>query len=589
MAELKDLPNKEAIVFFEEIRKIFPLNENGEIDASKVDFHMFEGKENSPAAQYLLRKLPEFFSRGCTVFAPLYNVTGKTSENPEQTFDVQLFSKLSKGDLSDLKEFEAIYPNLQTIAKYIVPKLFSIDDFVNKKLWKENLVLQEYIDKNPQFKEVYEQIIKDHGMFKYNGSLGGSQVIEIISKDAPPEDKELLDFALKVTKFWDLAESEEMFNERAKSETLRQVENEKNWLEERNRELEQLKRDLKEIDAKIAKYNVLTSITRKKEKIKDLETRVKIVKQIERQESGIKDQEQFIQDGEEKIAFMENYEEKYNQVVKDVVIPKIKEDLSETVPKEDQEELFKLIDKLFVTENNNTSLLKKADDTLHSFGKTPYTEYVSKLNNALITIAGISKSLVEFEKQDNKTLKTLLNAARGELMSVPTDGDHGKLEDGYRKHNLSSFSDFMDSTPDYREVPERLERLDGLFQDLMQEENLEEYVKKVGILWYKFVQIHPFSDGNGRTGRYIINMLLAHKNIVIPALYTSRKEEYQFNRSLDEFTIMHLHSNFDALGEEFLKRIREKAIDLTGQNRLKPKQEELQEIEETALEEGPKL
>ncbi len=589
MAELKDLPNREAIVFFEEIRKLFPLKENGEIDTSKVDYSLLDGKNNSPAAQYLRRKLPEFFSRGSTVFGPLYNITGKTTENPDQSYDVQLFSKLIKGDISDLKEFEEIYPCLQIIASFVAPKVLGINDLANKILWEENLVIPEILEQYPQYKEVYDQIVKDHGYFRYQGSLGNSSVIEIIRKDAPAEDQELLDFAYKVTKLWELSESDELFNERTIRDTKHQVENEKRWKEENKRELEEAKRELKAIDAKIDKYNFITSIIKKDDKVKDLETRVKIVKKIQRLEKQIGDQEKYIEDGEDKLKFIDKYKEKYNQVVKDKVVPLIKENLKDSVPKEQQETLFKLIDKLFVGDTDKVSMFKRTDDVLYSFGKTPYSEYITKLNNALITIAGMSKSLIEFEKQDNKTLKGLLNAARGELMSVPTDGDHGKLEDGYRQHNLSSFSEFMDSTPDYHEIPERLEQLESLFQDLMQEKNIEEYIKKTGVLWYQFVLIHPFTDGNGRTGRYLLNMLLAHKNIVIPALYNSRREEYNFNTSLDEFIIHRFNSNFEAMGEEFLKRIREKAIDLTGQNRLKPKQEELQEIEETALEEGPKL
>ena len=159
MAEIKEAPNKEAIVFFEEVRKLFPLNEKGEIDTSKVNYHILEGKENSPALQYLCQKLPEFFSRGSTMFEPLYEITGKIEENPDRSFDEQLFDKLRKGDLSDLKEFEKLFPYIQMVAKFVGPKLYEMDEFANKKIWLDNLVVPELLEQYPQYKGVYEQII----------------------------------------------------------------------------------------------------------------------------------------------------------------------------------------------------------------------------------------------------------------------------------------------------------------------------------------------------------------------------------------------------------------------------------------------
>lgn len=53
----------------------------------------------------------------------------------------------------------------------------------------------------------------------------------------------------------------------------------------------------------------------------------------------------------------------------------------------------------------------------------------------------------------------------------------------------------------------------------------EQYIKEVSKLHFRFVQIHPFPDGNGRTARAISNMLLLEKNI--PATFTKmNKTEY---------------------------------------------------------------
>ena len=50
----------------------------------------------------------------------------------------------------------------------------------------------------------------------------------------------------------------------------------------------------------------------------------------------------------------------------------------------------------------------------------------------------------------------------------------------------------------------------------------KQYIKEVAKLHFRFIQIHPFPDGNGRTGRAISNMLLLEKNI--PAIFSKQNK-----------------------------------------------------------------
>jgi Fic family protein len=63
--------------------------------------------------------------------------------------------------------------------------------------------------------------------------------------------------------------------------------------------------------------------------------------------------------------------------------------------------------------------------------------------------------------------------------------------------------------------------------------NLEEYINnnddktdsliKLAVIHYQFEAIHPFSDGNGRTGRIINILYLLHQNLLeLPVIYLSR-------------------------------------------------------------------
>ena len=58
----------------------------------------------------------------------------------------------------------------------------------------------------------------------------------------------------------------------------------------------------------------------------------------------------------------------------------------------------------------------------------------------------------------------------------------------------------------------------------------QEYIKEVAKLHFRFVQIHPFPEGNGRTGRAISNMLLLEKGLV--AVF-DKKDKTEYNRQMN--------------------------------------------------------
>ena len=83
--------------------------------------------------------------------------------------------------------------------------------------------------------------------------------------------------------------------------------------------------------------------------------------------------------------------------------------------------------------------------------------------------------------------------------------------------------------------------------------------------------------------------MLAHKNIVIPSLYSTLSEEFSFNNTMDSYTLRTLHRDWDGLGEYFLQRVKNVALDLTGKNRLKQNEEQLTEEQVEEIEEGEKM
>lgn len=68
---------------------------------------------------------------------------------------------------------------------------------------------------------------------------------------------------------------------------------------------------------------------------------------------------------------------------------------------------------------------------------------------------------------------------------------------------------------------EEVSKLLGRSEELTE----EEYIREVTKLHFRFIQIHPFPEGNGRTARAISNMLLLEKGLVA-VFDKENKEEY---------------------------------------------------------------
>ena len=65
-------------------------------------------------------------------------------------------------------------------------------------------------------------------------------------------------------------------------------------------------------------------------------------------------------------------------------------------------------------------------------------------------------------------------------------------------------------------------KLDNFF-DYIHTENGADPLIKLAIMHYQFEAIHPFSDGNGRTGRILSVLYLTHKGLLeLPVLYLSK-------------------------------------------------------------------
>ncbi len=69
-----------------------------------------------------------------------------------------------------------------------------------------------------------------------------------------------------------------------------------------------------------------------------------------------------------------------------------------------------------------------------------------------------------------------------------------------------------------------------LIQDLLEwlEKNPEElrHIESAAIFHHKFVEIHPFDDGNGRVGRLLMNLLLIKNGYPLTVIKTLDRRRY---------------------------------------------------------------
>lgn len=110
--------------------------------------------------------------------------------------------------------------------------------------------------------------------------------------------------------------------------------------------------------------------------------------------------------------------------------------------------------------------------------------------------------------------------------------------------------------------PPKAKEVPGLMQDLCIWYNTEKNTSHPALLaaefHYKFVKIHPFLDGNGRTIRLLINMILmkhAYPMIIIPPV---RRHEYiqtLHSSSLKESFIEFFLDVVDVNIEDYLRMI----------------------------------
>ncbi len=194
------------------------------------------------------------------------------------------------------------------------------------------------------------------------------------------------------------------------------------------------------------------------------------------------------------------------------------------------------IAKLSFDENSHEDAVKKVFGKIIEKNENPS----KKLERILNGVSGqIYMNTYEKDDLDAKTISDKMKR----VFKIYTADERGNPNfetdpNGYRKVNVGLSKrdattrqvvvrDILLHNED-NNIPIAMEKFSAEVAFVMQNADKipeEEYLKRVAALHFRFITIHPFTDGNGRIGRNIINMMVGQigRNFVMPKEWKSNE------------------------------------------------------------------
>lgn len=173
--------------------------------------------------------------------------------------------------------------------------------------------------------------------------------------------------------------------------------------------------------------------------------------------------------------------------------------------------------------------------------------YISAMNEAIEMLEKLPFS----SRLIRNVHKVLLSGVRGDHKQP---GDFRKSQNWIGGHSIKDaifVPPVCTSIPDLMEDIEKFVHNDSIyFPELL----------KIALIHYQFETIHPFLDGNGRTGRLLITLYLVSKGILKrPILYLSDYLEKHRNSYYSNLMKVRLENNIEEWFKFFLKGVIETA------------------------------
>ncbi|MDR1517775.1 MAG: Fic family protein [Dysgonamonadaceae bacterium] len=191
--------------------------------------------------------------------------------------------------------------------------------------------------------------------------------------------------------------------------------------------------------------------------------------------------------------------------------------------------------------NKNDIQIEKRDDW------EEVRNYISAMNEAVKMLHTLPFS-TRLIKQAHKIL---LHSGRGEHKQP------GEFRTSQNWIGGATLTDAVFIPPTHTEIADLMSDID--FFANSQDDNIPDLIK-IALIHYQFETIHPFLDGNGRTGRLLITLYLVSKGILKrPILYLSDFFERHRMLYYDNLTRVRTHNDLSQWLKFFLTGIVETA------------------------------
>ena len=105
----------------------------------------------------------------------------------------------------------------------------------------------------------------------------------------------------------------------------------------------------------------------------------------------------------------------------------------------------------------------------------------------------------------------------------PDDLLPGETPGGFRQHNIRPFPGGM-TPPDFTDLPPQVS--DWLTLANVEPEEGKRLIEHLARVHAEFERIHPFRDGNGRTGRLVLDLLLVRHQLAPAIIYKKDRQKY---------------------------------------------------------------
>jgi Fic family protein len=175
------------------------------------------------------------------------------------------------------------------------------------------------------------------------------------------------------------------------------------------------------------------------------------------------------------------------------------------------------INNFVVSYTYNTTSIEGNTIPLADVKKILLDEKIELKNKTLREVYDLRNTKNTFINIFNNKFKINLNKIIDIHKNLVKDTDN---RTGFRHFDVRVFKSHFDSSPYFRIEKELIELLDWFKHS---KENI--FVKAV-IFHHKFEKIHPFADGNGRTGRMLLNLMLLDKDY--PPLIITKKNRLRY-------------------------------------------------------------